>query len=58
LDRQGGSIFNRREQTIAEGVENPGILDMLRGFQCDEAQGYHIARPMPADEFATYLSGQ
>jgi EAL domain-containing protein (putative c-di-GMP-specific phosphodiesterase class I) len=44
-------------KTIAEGVEHPDMLDLLRGFQCDEVQGYYFARPMPADEFSAYLSG-
>ena len=43
-------------KTIAEGVEEEGILDRLRVFRCDEAQGYHFAKPMPADEFARYLA--
>jgi diguanylate cyclase (GGDEF)-like protein/PAS domain S-box-containing protein len=43
-------------KTIAEGVENSDMPEQLRIFQCDEAQGYHFARPMPADEFASYLS--
>jgi EAL domain-containing protein (putative c-di-GMP-specific phosphodiesterase class I) len=43
-------------KTIAEGVEEEGILDRLRLFRCDEAQGYHFARPMPAEEFALYLA--
>jgi len=38
-------------------VEHPDMLDLLRGFQCDEVQGYYFARPMPADEFSAYLSG-
>jgi diguanylate cyclase (GGDEF)-like protein len=45
-------------KTIAEGVENADMLASLRKFQCDEVQGYHFARPMPADEFAHYLSVQ
>lgn len=44
-------------KTIAEGVEDANTLEHLRIFHCDEVQGYHFARPMPADEFARYLSG-
>ena len=40
--------------TIAEGVENEATLARLRLFNCDEAQGYHFARPMPAEELATW----
>jgi len=43
-------------RTIAEGVETPDILTQLHSFGCDEAQGYHFARPMPADEFERYLA--
>ncbi|MDD5330673.1 MAG: EAL domain-containing protein [Sulfuricella sp.] len=43
-------------KTIAEGVEDSRMLDLLRHLQCDEAQGYHFARPMPAGEFPAYLS--
>lgn len=43
-------------KTIAEGVETKGQLALLKGQHCDEAQGYHFARPMPAGEFAHYLS--
>ena len=42
--------------TIAEGVEDERQLAQLRLQHCDEAQGYLIARPMPADEFASYMS--
>ena len=44
-------------RTIAEGVETPDLLQLLNDFSCDEAQGYHYARPMPADEFERYLAG-
>ncbi|MBI3901797.1 MAG: EAL domain-containing protein [Nitrosomonadales bacterium] len=43
-------------KTIAEGVENEHLAAFLRLQYCDEAQGYHFARPLPADEFAQYLS--
>jgi diguanylate cyclase (GGDEF)-like protein/PAS domain S-box-containing protein len=42
-------------KTIAEGVETAAALQMLHGFECDEAQGFHFARPMPADEFVKYV---
>jgi EAL domain-containing protein (putative c-di-GMP-specific phosphodiesterase class I) len=32
------------------------MLQQLRIFQCDEAQGYHFARPMPASDMARYLA--
>lgn len=37
---------------VAEGVEDQAILSALRELQCDEAQGYYISRPMPAQAFA------
>ena len=42
-------------RTIAEGVENEEMLAHLRFFHCDEAQGYHFARPMAAADFAAYV---
>ena len=35
------------KQTIAEFVEDQDILDMLRTFGIDFAQGYHIGKPKP-----------
>ncbi|NMG15332.1 EAL domain-containing protein [Aromatoleum bremense] len=42
-------------QVIAEGVESEDIDRFLCIFNCDEAQGYHYARPMPADALAEWL---
>jgi diguanylate cyclase (GGDEF)-like protein len=36
---------------VAEGVESAATLDELARYGCDLAQGFHIARPCPADEF-------
>ena len=40
---------------VAEGVEDQWTLDLLSSFGCDQAQGYHIARPMPSTEFVAWL---
>jgi diguanylate cyclase (GGDEF)-like protein len=42
---------------VAEGVEDQWTLDLLSTFGCDQAQGYHIARPMPAAAFAGWMGG-
>ncbi|WP_187968760.1 putative bifunctional diguanylate cyclase/phosphodiesterase [Aquibium microcysteis] len=41
--------------TTAEGVENPGELAWVRNLGCTQIQGYHVARPMTAADFAAYL---
>ncbi|MEJ2590065.1 MAG: EAL domain-containing protein [Candidatus Thiodiazotropha sp.] len=41
-------------RTIAEGVESQQVLDHLRLYHCDEAQGYYLSRPVPAAEFVAY----
>jgi diguanylate cyclase (GGDEF)-like protein/PAS domain S-box-containing protein len=35
---------------IAEGVEHEDQLELLRKLGCDQAQGYHLGRPVPAAE--------
>ena len=42
---------------IAEGVETEADGDMLLRLGCDMAQGYAIARPMPATEVPTWVAG-
>jgi diguanylate cyclase (GGDEF)-like protein len=39
---------------VAEGVENAAVWNMLHELDCDEAQGYHMSRPLPADQFAAW----
>ncbi len=42
-------------KTIAEGVETAEVSDLLQGLGCDEVQGYHYAKPMPADQILPFI---
>ena len=43
-------------KTIAEGIEEPSHVAVLLANECDEGQGYYFGKPMPLDEFCTFLS--
>lgn len=43
-------------RTVAEGVEDREDWDNLRDMACDFAQGYLIARPMPAEAILNWSS--
>lgn len=38
-------------EVVAEGIEDKATWDLLLTEGCDIAQGYYIARPMPAEQF-------
>jgi diguanylate cyclase (GGDEF)-like protein len=42
--------------TIAEGVEHPNQLDLLRQLGCHSVQGFLFAQPMPSQDFAETLT--
>jgi len=43
-------------KTVAEGVEDQEDWDFLRAAGCDMAQGYFIAKPMPAADLAGWIA--
>lgn len=43
------------KSVVCEGVETESQADYLRGIQCDVAQGYLYAKPMPMTEFEQLL---
>jgi EAL domain-containing protein (putative c-di-GMP-specific phosphodiesterase class I) len=42
-------------RVVAEGVEDEDTYDLLAEAGCDIAQGWLIARPMPAAQFLEWL---
>jgi EAL domain-containing protein (putative c-di-GMP-specific phosphodiesterase class I) len=44
-------------RAVAEGVESAAQLQTLKELGCDDAQGFLLGRPLPADAFATHLRG-
>jgi diguanylate cyclase (GGDEF)-like protein/PAS domain S-box-containing protein len=40
---------------VAEGVENPEQLEILRHLDCDQVQGFHLGRPTVASDLGALL---
>jgi len=49
-------VFGKK--TVAEFVERQDVLMWLREHGADYAQGYHVGRPMPRDEFVALLGSR
>ncbi len=45
-------------ETLAEGIERPDQLAILRREQCETGQGFLFARPMDADAAAAFLESK
>ena len=43
-------------QTVAEGIETPDQLALLRSLGCDLGQGHLFSRPLPPEEIAALLA--
>ncbi|WP_324101209.1 EAL domain-containing protein [Noviherbaspirillum sp.] len=44
-------------QIVGEGVESEGLMDDLRRYGCDQAQGFLISRPLPPAAFESWYRG-
>jgi EAL domain-containing protein (putative c-di-GMP-specific phosphodiesterase class I) len=46
---------NLKLRVVGEGVETDDVFTALREAGCDLAQGYLLARPMPAEQLRGWL---
>jgi EAL domain-containing protein (putative c-di-GMP-specific phosphodiesterase class I) len=53
-----GMARSLRMQTLAEGVETEEQFTCLANLGCEQIQGYLLGRPMPYDDFVTFLKNQ
>ena len=42
-------------KVVAEGIENEIVNNLLYEYNCDMAQGFHLSRPVPAEELEALL---
>lgn len=42
---------------VAEGIETEAQLAVLREYDCDEAQGFYISRPLAAPQITDWIKG-
>jgi len=43
-------------KVVAEGIEDDEARRLLSTWKCDVGQGYFFSRPLPADQFATWVA--
>jgi len=41
---------------VVEGVETQADYELVSGLECDEIQGYFVAKPMLPSDFIQWLS--
>lgn len=55
LDSIVGLAKKLRLPIVAEGIESKSDAEFVQALGCETGQGYLFARPMPQDEFVTWL---
>ena len=43
-------------RVVAEGIEDPATLELLRSIGCDTVQGYYLAKPMRIEALKSIVS--
>ena len=43
-------------ETVAEGVEDSELVELLKKMGCDYIQGYVFSKPMPAKDYQAFLA--
>lgn len=51
-----GLAAKLRLETVAEGIEQAEQMEFLRAIHCDVVQGYFFSKPLPMDEFESWVS--
>jgi diguanylate cyclase (GGDEF)-like protein len=46
---------NLNLSVVAEGVEGPEVLPILKRWNCEFAQGYYLGEPVPPEQLTPYL---
>ncbi len=47
---------NLKLKVVGEGVETAAQFEFLKKHDCDEVQGFHLGKPMPAPEFELFAA--
>ena len=42
-------------QVVAEGAESTEVIDLIKSFDCDIAQGYYYTKPLKANDLETWF---
>lgn len=49
---------SKKIETIAEGIETEGQVEILKQSGCDHAQGYFFGKPMPVEQFEQFMASR
>lgn len=53
-----GEAHTAGMEVAAEGVQDPAMLELLRGAGCDSVQGHLLGRPLPLEDFIRFYGSR